>query len=185
MAETAVVPLWPMYHLGGMIFASLGAVAKGWHEGLQLARMSDDKNGDSDLAKEASASKAVEKDETNKPIPKPPPALLKRDPIAFPTVGLLVLALGTWVGVFLAFVVNVGGGGGGGDGPSSLLESRPLVAVGLNTAAVYLAFTVAHDASHGSVAPRYPKLNAFLGQLACLPLLAPFAIVKQVRKVFL
>lgn len=92
-------------------------------------------------------------------------ALLARVELAWPTLGLLVLSLGLWLGATTA----------------ALLGWIPMaLGVVANCIAAYVAFTPMHDASHQAVGTR-SGLNAVVGRLAAIPLLAPFLAFRYVH----
>ena len=90
--------------------------------------------------------------------------LCRRPDIAWPTLLLLVVALalfGTSVVLFLSASISLG------------------FAVALNALAAYLAFTVAHDASHNAVST-HRSLNDWAGRIGTL-LLSPVPFFRMFR----
>jgi beta-carotene hydroxylase len=112
------------------------------------------------------AVKTTAADETKVPLPKAEASLLRRDTVAYPTVILLVVAISTWVYCSYAFIHG---------------HMSGCVAMLFNTIAVYLTFTVAHDAVHGSVMPKNSQYNDLLGHISGIPLLAPFHLFKIIH----
>lgn len=96
-------------------------------------------------------------------MPRADTRLLARVDLASPTLALLAAALGLWItGGLLAHA------------------GHPIVGCLLATLGAYLAFTPMHEAAHQSVGRRAP-LNAIVGRLAALPLLAPFPAFRWVH----
>jgi fatty acid desaturase len=92
-------------------------------------------------------------------------ALLQRVDVAWPTVALAVVVVGTW-GASTALALS-------GDLPMAL-------AAAINFAAAFAAFTVMHDASHRSVGSSR-LLNEVLGRVAAVLLTAPFTAFRWVH----
>ena len=84
-------------------------------------------------------------------------------PIAWPTLGVLALALAT-----SAAGVALGTSG----------AVHPAAAVLLCAVAAYLAFTPLHEAAHQSIS-RSPALNGAIGRVAAMLLLGPFSAVRH------
>lgn len=96
-------------------------------------------------------------------MPRADTRLLARVDLATPTLALLAAALGLWItGGLLA------------------ATGHPLAGLALATLGAYLAFTPMHEAAHQSVG-RPKTLNAVVGRLAALPLLAPFPAFRWVH----
>jgi fatty acid desaturase len=84
--------------------------------------------------------------------------------IAWPTLLLALFALATWsAGLGLVATGSFGAG---------------LVAM---TLGAYLAFTPLHDATHGAVASKRPRLNALVGRLSVVPLFGPYLAFRYVH----
>lgn len=91
--------------------------------------------------------------------------LLARVPMAWPTLLLSAAVTLLWVGSTTL----------------ALLEVLPItLAMGLNVVAAFAAFTPMHDASHRSVSAR-PAVNAAVGRLSSLLLIAPFPAFRWVH----
>lgn len=93
------------------------------------------------------------------------PSLLKVPEVAWPTLLFTALVLGAWAasGVLL----HLG------------WLPWPL-ALALSTVAAYAAFTPMHDATHRAVG-RAPWLNAVVGRLSALPLMAPYVAFRHLH----
>lgn len=109
---------------------------------------------------------AVGIDPTKKELPVASKEDLKRPAVAYPTLLLLIGALGLYgTSAWLCWkgVVN---------GPT---------AMAMSTYAAYLSFAVLHDAVHFAVAPKHRFLNELAGHLAGIPLLAPFPMFRFIH----
>jgi beta-carotene hydroxylase len=81
----------------------------------------------------------------------PRDALYQPPAIAWPTLGLFMLALLLWVGALLAAVNGI---------------IPPLVAIALQSFAAFMQFTVLHDGVHRSLMRGYPRANDFIAGVA-------------------
>jgi len=91
--------------------------------------------------------------------------LLARVTLAWPTLALTAVALGGW-GV--SVVMGVSGGVTAG------------IAIPLAAVFAFIAFTPLHDASHHAVG-KANGINAVIGRLSAIPLLAPFLAFRYVH----
>jgi len=143
-------------------YAALGAVAAATATGRLRAWLWPQRLEDAALE----SLDATDADETRKPLPALPKRLTRRPPIAWPTVALACVSVGTWAGAWVAY---------------TQLKAPWYATLPVSTTAAYWGFTVLHDAVHGSVSPKYKLLNYAVGQLAGVPLLAPLALFRSIH----
>jgi beta-carotene hydroxylase len=105
-------------------------------------------------------------DETKKPLPSATKELLKRDPIAWPTLLLLIISLSGWSSAwYLRLRKNV----------------SPIITIPISVISTYWSFTVLHDAVHGAISNKYKWLNPFIGTIGGIPLMAPYQLFKVIH----
>lgn len=92
--------------------------------------------------------------------------VLCRPGVAVPTVCLAVACLLGWFASVCLFVHHAING---------------WQAWALSSVCAYVAFTPLHDSVHGSVAPRYRKLNDLVGQACGVPLILPRAFFRHMH----
>ena len=105
-------------------------------------------------------------DPTKKELPVARRELLKRPPVAYPTIVLLIVALSLYFGSLIGFI----------KGYFAWYQS-----LFLSTLGVYWSFTVLHDAVHIAIAPRMRWLNELCGSLAGIPLFAPLSLFRYIH----
>lgn len=99
------------------------------------------------------------KKESNLGILAPAKEAIKAPNLAWPTIVLAVSVIFSWSWVSWNTFFN---------------DFSLGLACLLNTVLAYVSFTPQHDAVHGSISRKYPRLNNWIGRMAGLPLFSPF-----------
>jgi fatty acid desaturase len=165
-------PTWPMIILSldfamfilsacaGFASASNSQNEKGDQQSLKLdlqqsETIMEDTTGDSTTV-----------DPTKKELPVATKEQLRRPPIAYPTILLLVVAYSLYFSSLYLYIYQ---------------EAPWMLCTFASTIATYWSFTVLHDSVHIAIAPRIRWVNELCGYLAGLPFFAPLPFFRYIH----